>query len=95
MYVTSFGMVLSVLEDLGSAALVEGDVKSAMEYATAAAILQPLAKRANDIYTGLPIEGDIIHDLYHTLGLFCPDMPDAGEDTSYRNGDRNTSGMQA
>lgn len=94
MYVYAFGMVASVLEDVASHAMENGEVTQGLRYIMARSAIVELGERAAKAYHGLPIEADTVHDLFVSLGLHCPDK-DGSEDTSYTNGDRNTGPFHA
>lgn len=96
MYVYAFGLVCSVLEDLATHAMGDGDVTRGLRLIMARSAVMEIGEKAASAYHGLPIEAEAVHDLFMSLGLFCPDKSGSTpEDTSYRNGDRNTGRFNA
>src|SRR5687768_1965951 len=71
---TALGTTVNMLTKLGERALITGDSETAFEYALAIGIIEPLAEKAKAYYEGIELSGDVIHDLYHTLGIYCPDL---------------------
>lgn len=79
MYTFAFGMVAATLERWGKRAIRDGDFEFATQYALALATVGMIGKQFEGEYHGLELNGQIVHDLFHTLGISCPDLDGPAE----------------
>lgn len=87
MYVAGFGMVARLLERWAKKAIKRGDHQHAMELALGFEVVKSVGEVFAKEYTGLPIESDMLHDYFHSLGLYCPDLDGEAEPSEERKRD--------